>query len=263
MDELELILTDIFKCSRSDLYLNSNSITFHDREFKALERILKERGKVQPIQYILGHAEFMGLRFNVRKGVLIPRPDTEILVEAVIEEVSQLNRKSRLKILDIGTGSGCIAVALTKHLQNADIIATDVSKDALDLAKENARLNGEEQNVRFLKSNLFKHKFFDSGVKFDIIVSNPPYVPTREIGVYDATLNCEPKIALDGGEDGFDFYRRISKEAKKFLKKGGLLFLELGYGQSDKIGDIFSGWTVEKIIKDYKNIDRVCMIRNN
>ena len=142
MDELELILTDIFKCSRTELYLNSRSLAFKNKELKTLEKILKDRGRLKPIQYILGHAEFMGLRLNVKKGVLIPRPETEILVETAINKVKELRLKTKdlkLKILDIGTGSGCIAISLVKFLQNTHLVAIDVSNEALNLARENAR----------------------------------------------------------------------------------------------------------------------------
>ncbi|MFC1709634.1 peptide chain release factor N(5)-glutamine methyltransferase [Candidatus Omnitrophota bacterium] len=265
MNELELILTDILKCSRTDLYLNYKSITFKDREFRTLERILKDRGRVKPIQYILGHTDFMGLRLNTRKGVLIPRPETEILVETVISEAQKINnRKSKLKVLDVGTGAGCIAVALAKLSQNSDITATDISKEALDLAKENAKLNSVVNKIRFIKSDLFSHKIFEGKIKFDIIVSNPPYVPTFEIPTLGAIVNNEPEIALDGGMDGLDFYRRISKEARKFLNKEGRLILELGYGQSGEIKELFScGWAIDKFIKDYQNIDRVCIIKRS
>ena len=265
MDELELILTDIFKCSRTELYLNSRSLAFKNKELKTLEKILKDRGRLKPIQYILGHAEFMGLRLNVKKGVLIPRPETEILVETAINKVKELRLKTKdlkLKILDIGTGSGCIAISLVKFLQNTHLVAIDVSNEALNLARENARTNQVDGRIIFLESDLFNHNFFKNDIKFDMIVSNPPYVPTKEIGLFDAKTNSEPRVALDGGKDGLDFYRRINKVAGRFLEGEGLLILELGYGQAEKIKEIFSKkWIVEKIIKDYQEIDRVCVIR--
>jgi len=180
------------------------------------------------------------------------------LVETIIEKV----KKSRRRILDIGTGSGCIAIALARFLKKADIVATDISREAIDIAIGNAKLHKAEERINFLQSDLFGHRFFSKGVKFDIIVSNPPYVPTFEIGIFDAKVVKEPKIALDGGVDGLDFYRRLSREAREFLRKDGLLFLELGYGQAEKIKEIFSkGWTVEKFIDDYQHIKRVCVIR--
>ena len=278
MNEIEFILTDIFKCSRTNLYLNAASVVFKEREFKSLDRILRNRGRAIPLQYILGYTEFMGLQLKVKKGVLIPRPETEILVETVIEKTKNLRvsakggKTKNLTILDIGTGSGCIAIALAKFLKRVDpvrkfvsngvdIIATDISKEALDLARENARSHNVDRNINFLQSDLFSHHLFKTKIKFDIIVSNPPYVPTFEIGIFDKTTAKEPKAALNGGIDGLDFYRRLSKYAGKFLRKGGLLFLELGYGQAEKVKELFSqGWTIEGFKKDYQGIERVCII---
>ncbi|NQU19586.1 peptide chain release factor N(5)-glutamine methyltransferase [bacterium] len=267
MNELELILTDIFKCSRTNLYLNASSVVFKKREFKSFDRILRNRGRGIPLQYILGYTEFMGLGLKVKKGVLIPRPETEILVETIIEKTKNLRLSAKgektknLTILDIGTGSGCIAIALAKFLERVDIIATDISKEALDLARENAQSHNVVENINFLQSDFFIHHFFKTKIKFDIIVSNPPYVPTFEIGIFDNTTAKEPKVALNGGIDGLDFYRRLSKYAGKFLRKGGLLFLELGYGQAEKVKEIFSqGWTIEGFKKDYQGIERVCII---
>lgn len=259
MNELEFILTDIFKCSRTDLYLNSPSIAFGERELRSFEKVLRDRGRLNPIQYILGRTEFMGLELKVKKGVLIPRPETEILVEAIIEEAENL----RPRILDIGTGSGCIAIALAKFLKKADIVAIDISREAIDVAIQNAKLHKVDKKIRFLHSDLFKHKFFKEDFKFDIIVSNPPYVPRFEIGLFDKKIIREPKIALDGGVDGLDFYRRLNREANRFLEKEGLLFLELGDGQAERIKEIFlKGWTIKKFINDYQHIKRVCVIRN-
>jgi len=259
MNELELILTDILKCSRTDLYLNSPSIAFGERELRSFEKVLKDRGRLNPIQYILGHTEFMGLELKVKKGVLIPRPETEILVETIVEEAKNLSPK----ILDIGTGSGCIAIALAKFLKKADIIATDISREAIDVATQNAKLHKVDKNIRFLHSDLFSNRFFKKDVKFDIIVSNPPYVPKFEIGLFDKKVINEPKIALDGGVDGLDFYRRFNREANRFLEKEGLLFLELGNEQAERIKEIFlEGWTIKKFINDYQGIKRVCVISN-
>ena len=139
MNELELILTDICNCSRADLYSNSSTL-LKEKEFVRLDTILKNRAKQIPLQYILGYAEFMGLRFKVRKGVLIPRPETEILVETVIDKVKKTeDRKQKTEVLDIGTGSGCIAISLAKFLKNAHIVAVDISKQAINLASENAK----------------------------------------------------------------------------------------------------------------------------
>ncbi|MDD5005234.1 MAG: peptide chain release factor N(5)-glutamine methyltransferase [Candidatus Omnitrophica bacterium] len=281
MNELELILTDIFNCSRADLYLNAPAIAFKEKDFRFFDRVLKNRIRRQmPVQYLLGYAEFMGLRIKVDRNVLIPRPETEVLVEAVIEKnqkskihpehgIPLMRENQKLRILDIGTGSGCIAIALAKFIKAAEIFATDISKTALSLARENAKLHKVEERIRFLRADIFtpleKSKDKDSSLlaqKFDIIVSNPPYVPTSEIGLFDVTVTNEPRIALDGGTDGLIFYKRISEQADGLLKKGGLLFLELGEGQAEEIKEIFfRGWIIQELKKDYQGTERVCVIK--
>lgn len=266
MNELELILTDTLNCSRANLYLNSNSILLKDKDCRRLDRIFKNRAKQIPLQYVLGYAEFMGLRFKLKKDVLVPRPETEILVETVIENAQKpQNKKENIKILDIGTGSGCIAISLAKFLKNCDIIAVDISKEAIKLAKENSRLHNTEEKILFLEGDFFglvKNKLNSPSKKFDIIVSNPPYVPNSEIGIFDETTLCEPKMALDGGRDGLNFYRRLEKTIDKLLKKDGFLIIELGYGQAKKIKEIFSGnWIVDQFKKDYQDIERICVIK--
>ncbi|MDD5617501.1 MAG: peptide chain release factor N(5)-glutamine methyltransferase [Candidatus Omnitrophica bacterium] len=262
MNELELILTDTLNCSRANLYLNSNSILLKDKDCRRLDKIFKNRARQIPLQYALGYAEFMGLRFKLSKDVLIPRPETEILVEAAIEKVKNLKN---IRILDIGTGSGCIAISLVKLLKNCDIAAVDISKEAIKLAKENSRLHNTEERILFLEGDFFdlvKNKLNSSDKKFDIIVSNPPYVPTSEIGMFDKTTLCEPKMALDGGRDGLNFYRRLEKKIDKLLKKDGFLIIELGYGQSENIKEIFSGnWIIDQFKKDYQGIERICVIK--
>jgi release factor glutamine methyltransferase len=258
MNELELILTDVRRCCRADLYLNSFAV-LKEREFARLDRILKRRSKDVPLQYILGYAEFMGLRFKVHRGVLIPRPETEILVETVIDKTQNSKLKTKnleLKILDVGTGSGCIAVSLAKLLKNVNIVAIDIPRQAIDLAKENARAHNVESRIDFLEKDIFNYSD-----KFDIIVTNPPYVATSEIGMFDKTTANEPRIALDGGSDGLDFYRRISKSIASLLNKNGLLIMEIGFGQAREVEKIFSGWKIEELIKDYQGIERVLVIR--
>jgi release factor glutamine methyltransferase len=265
MNELELILTDIFKCSRTNLYLNSPKLAFNDRKFETLDRIFRDRAKTKPVQYILGHTEFMGLRINVNNHVLIPRPETEILAESIIEKKANASgKKSKIKILEIGTGSGCIAIALAKFLDNVEVVATDISQKALDLAKENSILNKVDSSIKFIRADIFDHKILKSGIKFDVIVSNPPYVPTGEIGSLEVSVLNEPRISLDGGKDGLDFYREISKHYGELFKNNGLLFLEIGYGQAEGIRDIFrNSWVIEEFKKDYQGIDRICIIKRS
>lgn len=179
-----------------------------------------------PLQYITKNQEFMGLDFYVDERVLIPQPDTEILVEEVIN-ITKAN--TNIKILDLCTGSGAIAIALKKNLQKTRITATDISKKALDIAKKNSKNNNTD--INFICSDLFN----DINEKYDIIVSNPPYIKTNIIKTLDKEVQKEPVLALDGGQDGLDFYRRIISQGYKFLEKNGYLCLEIGYDQKNEV----------------------------
>lgn len=214
----------------------------------------------EPIQYIIGHTEFCGLDINVNEDVLIPRPETELLVEVVAElgHRSQ-DTRHRLKILDLCTGSGCIAIALTKRLVDCKIVASDISEKALSLARENGEKHLAGQ-IEFVKSDLF----CDLNGLFDIIVSNPPYISGPEFEDLQEEVLMEPRIALYGGEDGLDFYRRIFSTAGKFLNDGGHLVVEIGYGQARSVRDICkesNGFEIIDIKKDASGIDRVIVAR--
>lgn len=252
MNETELLFTDILNCDRASLYLNKEKTL--DRHIAAkVSRILKRRIYGEPIDYILGKCEFMGLEFRVNQDVLIPRPETEILVEVAIKQLSAC------RILEIGTGSGCIAVSLAKFLPKAKIVATDISEPALKVASGNAKLNNVESRISFIHCGLFYSKLLipDS---YNYIVSNPPYIPSAEIEELAPEIQYEPRIALDGGEDGLDFYRRIIQESPEFLMKEGFLILEMGFGQCENIKEIFKvceKFEVKEIIKDYNDIERV------
>ena len=185
-----------------------------------------------PIQYIINNQEFMGLDFYVDENVLIPQPDTENLVEEVIFSVSKDKKDS--KILDLCTGSGAIAIALKKHIPNSNITATDISHQALEVAKKNAKNNNVD--ICFLESDMFNK----INTKFDIIVSNPPYIKTNIIKTLAKEVQNEPHIALDGGEDGLLFYRIIVENAYKYLEDQGYLCLEIGYDQKDEVIDIIN-----------------------
>ena len=180
----------------------------------------------------------MGLNFTVDPRVLIPRPETEILAQAAIDFVKYSKRKP-VDILDIGTGSGNIAVALAKHLTNSNVVAVDISREALEVALDNACRHIVEKKIRFIQSDIFSnlHEAAENQ-KFDIIVSNPPYIRTEDLKRLPLDVQKEPKIALDGGYDGLDFYRRIIRESPRYLKIGGMLFLEFGNGQADKIKEM-------------------------
>lgn len=204
--------------------------------FKGIKKLVKGI----PLQHITHSQEFMKMTFYVNEDVLIPRPDTEILVEEVIKIAKRINAK---KILDLCTGSGAIAISLKKFIPNADIIAVDISEKALEIAKRNAEKL--EAKINFVKSDLFDKL---DNKKFDIIVSNPPYIRKDEIKKLSEEVQKEPKIALNGGEDGLDFYRIITEQAINYLKTGSFLCFEIGYNQKND---------VIKIIEDeqnYKNI---------
>ena len=263
MTEKEILLSSIFNCSRSALY--SQEWSLNAAQAKKLSEALFLRSQGVPLQYILGEVEFFGLVFQVDNRVLIPRPETEILVEMVLKSAA-----GQMKILDIGTGSGCIAVSLAKFLPEAQIDALDVSFEALSLAKENALINSADKNINFLQSDLFsvfkKNNVNNRLSNYDIIISNPPYVRSGDINGLQKELAYEPRMALDGGADGLDFYRRVIAEAGNFLNKEGLLFLEIGFSQGEDIEKIvFAGndFAVDEIIKDYSGIERVMIMRKH
>lgn len=210
-----------------------------------------------PLQYITNLQEFMKLNFFVNENVLIPQPDTEILVEEVIK-IAQLENK--IKILDICTGSGCIGISLAYYLKNAKISMSDISKNAIEIAKKNAKENKVLEKTKFIKSDLFEN----IEEKFDIIVSNPPYIETDVIKNLSKQVQNEPKIALDGGKDGLLFYRKLIKEAPNFLNYNGYLCMEIGYDQKEKVIEIAKQEEIfSKIeaIKDLSGNDRVIICR--
>ena len=213
-----------------------------------------------PVQYIMGTTEFCGLDIKVSEDVLIPRSETELLVETVIGLSEVRGQGSEVsRVLDLCTGSGCIAIALTKKLSDCKIVASDISEKALALARENAERH-QAGSIEFIKSDLF----YDLNGPFDIIVSNPPYVSGPEFAELQEEVLKEPRIALYGGEDGLDFYRRIFGAAGKFLNDGGYIVVEIGYGQAGAIKDIcesVQGFKVMDIKKDLGGINRVIVAK--
>ena len=211
----------------------------------------------EPLQYIINKQEFMGLEFYVDENVLIPQPDTENLVEEVIHlsDKSRKNLKKELRILDLCTGSGAIAISLSKLIKNALIYASDISKEALKIAEENSNRNSA--NVLFFESDLFKD--ISNLYKFNIIVSNPPYIEKDIIKTLSEEVKKEPMLALDGGEDGLDFYRKIAKDAKEYLKENGYLAFEIGYNQKKAVIEILkeNGYRNIYSRKDLGGNDRI------
>jgi release factor glutamine methyltransferase len=256
MNEAELLFSDILGCSRQELYAQKGRPL--GSAAGVIATVLKRRLSAEPLQYILGRTEFMGLEFKLTPDVFIPRPETELLVEKVVRLRSKVKGQgSRVDILEIGTGSGCIAVSLAKLLDNAKITATDISLEALKVAQENAKLHQVGSKITFLQSNVFTYDL--RLTTYDLVVSNPPYIRSRDIDSLQPEIQYEPRIALDGGEDGLDFYRALAKYARQGLKKGGHLVIEIGFNQCPAVCSILvtSHWRVEEIVKDYNGIERI------
>lgn len=230
--------------------LNELTVKEENQYFSAIKKMRQG----VPLEHITHQREFMKLNFFVNENVLIPRQDTEILVEEVINIAKKTNAKT---ILDLCTGSGAIAVSLAKYLPNTEITAVDISQEALKVAKKNAISNEVENQITFISSDLFTNL---ENQKFDIIVSNPPYIRTEEIKSLSKEVQNEPLIALDGGQDGLDFYRDIIKQAHNYLKSNGKLCLEIGDEQKDAITQILKSnfnYTNIKYYKDLQGNDRV------
>ena len=250
--DISLILCDTLNLSKTELLSGDREVTIEEEKEVSDKVSRLERG--EPVQYIIGKCEFMSLSFYVRKGILIPRQDTEVLVEVLIE---RLNNEKPLKVIDMCTGSGCIGISLAYYMKNISVSLCDISEVALDTAKENAKRHIEGREYNIFKMNLLED-FPDE--EYDCIVSNPPYIRTDVIEGLDRKVkDFEPDIALDGGCDGLVFYRRIAKEAK--LKKGGILAFEIGFDQGKEVSDILNenGFTNIEVIKDIENRDRVVL----
>lgn len=257
--EAQIILALNLNEDRLYVLTNVDEKVKEDVVNKYINDILR-RCSGEPTQYITKMQEFMSLKFKVNEAVLIPRPDTEILVEQVVRCASAQKVQS---ILDVGTGSGCIAVSLAKYIDNAVIHAVDISETALEIAKFNAELNGVEDKVVFYKGNLFS-PFETMNMKFDVIVSNPPYIPTKQIEKLDINVkDYEPRLALDGGEDGLDYYRKILKDVDSFLKKDGLIFFEIDITQAGAVKELLRiyNFTDILVVKDLAGLDRVVQAR--
>lgn len=228
--EAEWLLCEALSLDRVGLYLNFDKPLL-DAELAAYRSMVSRRAKREPLQHILGTEEFMGLEFKTTAAALIPRHDTEVLVTEALKVAA-----ASARVLDIGSGSGCVAIALAKSLPGANIVSVDISKEALELAAENAELNSV--SVEFRQGSLFTPV---KGERFDLIVSNPPYILTADIAKLQPEVrDFEPLAALDGGVDGLDFYRAIIFSARDYLHPGAWLLLEVGAGQSGDVTEMFT-----------------------
>ena len=251
--EAEVLLAHLLGLDRMGLYLNYDK-PLKEEERKAYREMIQRRTAWEPIAYILGYKEFWSLKFKVNPECLIPRPETEHLVEEALRIGGQL--PPPLRVLEIGTGCGAVAIVLAKELKEAQIVATDISPHALSLAQENARCHGVGERIKFVQGDLFPC----GEAPFCLIVSNPPYIPTEEVfQLAPEVRDYEPLTALDGGADGLRFFRKIAQEAPSYLVEGGWVLLEMGKGQASKVADILkeAGFTQIELIPDYSGIKRV------
>lgn len=254
-----LLLNHYYGVSRNDLLVHGDREMEENAEFEAA---VNERIGRRPLQYIIGKADFMGLEFAVDERVLVPRFDTELLVE---EALKDLHGGSR--ILDLCTGSGCILISLLRYSMDCEGYGVDISEDALAVAGCNAgALLGEDKKYTFLQGDLWEPvEALDDNV-FDLIVSNPPYIASEVIeGLMTEVKDFEPRIALDGTEDGLEFYRKIAKKAPKHLSVGGRILLEIGYDQGEEVSKLLTeaGFIEVEVLKDYSGLDRVvCGIKS-
>ena len=252
-ESLSFVYRSLKNLSFTDfVFALQQEVTEEEKQF--VEEIYKKLAAYIPAQYIIGHAEFFGMQLKVDERVLIPRPETEELVELILAE----NLKDNLKVLDIGTGSGAIALALAKNRPDWSVTAADISQDALDLSLENA--NAQNLNLSFIKSDCFS----EISSKYDIIVSNPPYISREdqeEVGLN--VLHSEPHLALFADEDGLAIYRRIAESSKDYLNDGGKIYLEIGYKQGQNVPALFMENLPEKrvrTLKDQFGQDRMVVI---
>ena len=226
--------------------------------------LIDRRAQRIPLQHLVASVGFFGLDLQVSPEALIPRPETEILVETVMEEVKSIQSPDRpLRVLDMATGTGCIALALANEIPSAEVWGVDVSEPALKLARKNARVCGLDKRVKLVHSDLWA-AFDGDSITWDVIVSNPPYIPTDEIATLEPEVrDHDPMLALDGGSDGLDFYRTIALEAGNWLNRDGIICLECGKDQASSIENLFksASWFADRVVRDYNKICRILVFR--
>ncbi len=260
--DAEVLLRHVMEIDKAQLYLRMDETIKDEAEFRFWE-LLERRGRREPLAYITGRKEFWSLDFSVTPDVLIPRPETELLVEVALERTRQL-RNLRLKIVDLGTGSGVIAVCLAKELPKAEISAIDLSSAALRVARANAGRHGVADRIRFLHGDLFA-PLAEERERFDLIIANPPYVSSGDVAKLDPEVrDWEPIAALDGGRDGLDLYRRIATQCGDYLTATGEVLLEIADAMGEAAAQIFAntgGFEAAALWRDYAGKDRVIATR--
>jgi release factor glutamine methyltransferase len=251
----ELLLAYVLNCKRLQLYLSFDR-PLTQSELDSYRDLIKRRSRFEPLQYIIGIVEFYKLEFKVSPAVLIPRPETEILVETIIKNCSD---KNKMSILDIGCGSGILGISLAVNLNNVSVYCSDISNSAINISKENARKHNVYSKIKFVNHDILSEEInFVSEI--DIIVSNPPYISKNDFNSLQNEIKYfEPRYALTDESDGYSFFKKISSNGKEKLKTGGKLFFEIGEGQCSIVKNILlqNSFSEIKIVKDYQNIDRV------
>lgn len=259
--EGELLLSHLLGLSRFDLYFKK--IEVNEELIHSFEQALELRAKRYPLQYITGRANFIGLDFSVSPAVLIPRPETEILVERAINILNSSHSAEEACVLDIGTGAGNIAISLTKRISKCRIWATDICPQALAVAKRNARSLEAEDKITFILADIWPGAGKEKQ-KFDLIVSNPPYIARDQLAALPGETRFEPTLALAGGEKGLDFFKRIIRQSINYLNRGGYLLLEVGDNQIQAVKEIIAAvksLSEVQIFKDLNNRPRVILTR--
>jgi release factor glutamine methyltransferase len=256
--EAQVLLAHVLGCNRVALYTRFDQ-PLHPDELVAFRELIKRRLASEPLAYLVGEQEFWSLPFRVDARVLIPRRDTETLIEVVLDETP--DRKAAVRVIDVATGSGAVGITLERELPAATVIATDVSAAALALAAENAEHNGVAQRVTMRQGDLLEPL---AGETADILVANLPYIPTEEVGKLPGDVQREPHLALDGGADGLDLIRRLVGDAPPILAPGGLLALEHGFDQAPAVAEIIAAsghFTEARLRKDLGKQPRVTFAR--
>ena len=258
--QIELLLAHVLQVPRLKLYLNFER-RLTDAELDVLRALVTRRGEREPLQHILGSVSFCGLELEVNREVLIPRPETELLAERACEYLARLDSSAPI-ILDFGTGSGCLAIVLAVRFPAAQVHALETSEAALAVARRNADRHQVGARIQFHHGPDLAA--LSAGLQFDLLVSNPPYIPSGEIAALQPEVrDHDPRPALDGGPDGLKFFRLLATEAAGRMTPGGCAMLEFGDGQGEAVSDIFSqqGWRIEALEKDYSGRARILIAR--
>ena len=260
MNADELLLSAVLKCQRVDLYADPRPLTAREQETYGSMRARYQNG--EPLQYVLGECDFLGCTLAVNPSVLIPRPETEILVDIIIQKLKSSEFAKPCRILDLGTGSGNIAIALAKAIKLCHVTALDISEEAISVATRNAAANGVTNKIQFLREDMRASLAANRAwmKNFDCIVSNPPYIKTSALNHLPRDVQQEPRLALDGGADGLRFYETIIRRAHQYLKPEGYLFFEIGDGQAASVKALLEKSPFYRNIcfyPDYTQTDRV------